>query len=136
MILYRDYIIKLDYDPATDILQVDYPDLQSAQLSEVRHSLTLLVEAIRNYDVKKLLLDASSTSINVSHEESKELTLKLAADLASTRIKKLARVQPINMRDEVRAQENIKNLHKSGLLPYQLQTFATKYEALRWLLED
>lgn len=136
MILHRDYIIQLDYNPATDILQVDYPDLQSAQLSEVRHSLTLMVEAIRNYDVKKLLLDASSTSINVSHEESRELTSKLAADLASTRIKKLARVQPINLRDEARAQENIKNLHKAGLLPYQLQTFATKAEALNWLTRD
>jgi hypothetical protein len=133
MILHQNSIILLDYNPATDILQVDYPDLNSLHLSEIRHSLKLLVEAVIGYDVKKLLLDASNTATNLSVEDNKNLSLELAADLAKTRLQKLARIQPNVQLSEVIAQQNIRQIKLAGLMSYQLQTFTSRPEAIEWL---
>lgn len=134
MILEKTSVITLDYNPATDILQADYPDLVSFQLPEIKRSLTLMVEAIRNYDVKKLLLDASKTTIEVSKEENHAVAMQLATDLVNTRLQKLARIQPINDKREINAQENIRQIKQAGLLPYQLKTFTNKPDAIAWLM--
>ena len=134
MILEQTSVITLDYNPATDILQVDYPDVVAFQLPEIERSLKLLVNAIRNYDVKKLLLDASKTTIEVSPEENTAVTLQLAADLVNTRLQKVARIQPADNQRETMAQNNINQVKLSGLLPYQLQTFTNKSDAMAWLV--
>ncbi|WP_276499691.1 hypothetical protein [Pontibacter litorisediminis] len=135
MILHHNSLIKLEYSPATDILQVNYPDLYSYQLSEVRHSLAVMVEAIRNYDVKRLLLDASVTAISIGEAENRELSISLAASLAKTRLQKVARIHPLNPTRESIAQENISNILRAGPLPYQLRTFSNRTQALQWLVE-
>jgi hypothetical protein len=133
MILLENGVLRLEYDPATDILQVRYPDLSSFLLSEIRHSLKIMVETIRNYDVRKLLLDASHTAIEVSNEENRELTMELASMLANTRLLKVARVQPFDAKKEMRAQENIEAARRAGLLPYEVSTFSNRMEAIHWL---
>lgn len=134
MILHQSSLIRLDYNPATDILVVDYPDINEFLLPHIRQSLTLMVEAILNYDVKKLLLDASRTIIEISEEENKQVTMQLAADLMRTRLQKVARIQPVNMMQETRAQENISRIRQVGLLPYQLETFTSRTAAMAWLV--
>lgn len=136
MILHPNSPITMDYDPATDILCVEYPDLDTLMLPTIKHSMVILVEAIRNYDVRKLLLDASRTHIDVTEEESRALTMQLAADLMKTRLQKLARIQPIDPTRETNAQENIRRIMQNGLLPYQLQTFTSKAQALTWLQDS
>lgn len=133
MILLENSIIRLDYEPATDILEVDYPDLHDSQLSEIRYSFKLMVETIRNYDVKRLLLDGSKTAIEVSDDENRELTMQFAADLVKTRLEKVARIQPIDKTREMKAQENINEIKQAGLLPYQVKTFTNRAEAKAWL---
>ena len=133
MILHQNSIIQLTYNPAADILEVRYPDLYTSFLSEARENLKLMVEAIHNYDVKNLLLDASTTAIEVSPEESRELTMQLAKELAQTRLRKVARIQPQDPTKEIRAQENIRQLERGIILPYQLRTFADRAAALKWL---
>lgn len=134
MILEQTSVITLDYNPATDILQVDYPDMVEFHLTQIEHSLKLMVNAIINYDVKKLLLDASKTSIEASKEENTAVTMQLAADLYKTRLQKVARIQPTNVQRETIAQENINQIKQSGLLPYQLRTFTNKPDAIAWLV--
>lgn len=136
MILHQSSIIKLEYNPTTDILEVEYPDLEKFMLSEIRHALTLMVETIRNYDVKRLLLDASKTSVNVSEEENTQLTLQLAKDLATTRLQKLARITPSNQYREIKAQENINQAKQSGAMPYLLESFTNRAIAIEWLVRD
>ena len=133
MILHQNSIIKLEYSPATDILEVKYPDLQKFILFEIKESLKLMVETIRNYDVKRLLLDASSTHIDISDEENRDLSMQLAAELARTRLQRVARIQPIDPKKELKAQENIKQIEKVLPLPYQLRTFTERAAALEWL---
>lgn len=133
MILHQNSIIQLNYNPATDILDVKYPDLQRLFLSEIQESLKLMVETIRSYDVKNLLLDASTTRVELSDADNRNLTLHLAAELSNTRLVKVARIKPIDPIKEIKAQENILNLERSRLLPYQLRTFSDRAEALAWL---
>ncbi len=102
-------------------------------LPEIKNSLTLMVDTIRHYDVKKLLLDASKSMVAISEEENKELMKKLAVDLANTRLQKVARIQPVDPLREIRAQQNIEGLRQEGLLPYQVKTFSSKLEAIDWL---
>ena len=135
MILHQNSIIKLEYNPATDILDVKYPDLQKFILFEVKESLKLMVNTIRNYDVKRLLLDASHTVIELSDEENRELTIQLAAELSKTRLQKVARIQPADPNKEARAQENIKQIEKSSLLPFEIRTFSGRKEAIDWLIK-
>ncbi|WP_299700724.1 hypothetical protein [uncultured Pontibacter sp.] len=133
MILLENGVLRLEYDPATDILQVRYPDLNSFLLSEIKHSLRIMADTIRNYDVRKLLLDASNTAIDVSEDENRQLTIELASLLANTRLLKVARVQPFDAKKELRAQENIEAARRAGLLPYEVGTFTNRMEAIHWL---
>lgn len=93
----------------------------------------MLVEAIVSYDVKKLLVDASNSSTNLSEEDNRQLSLELAAELAKSRLRKMARIQPKLQESEEVAQENIKRIKQAGLLSYELQTFSSRDEALEWL---
>ncbi|MBF8963726.1 hypothetical protein I0P70_10740 [Pontibacter sp. FD36] len=133
MILLQNSILRLEYNPATDILQVRYPDLQRYHLSEIRHSLQIMVETIRNYDVRKLLLDARTTAIEIEEDENRQLTVELAGMLSKTRLTKVARVQPADPEKEARAQRNIEAARKAGILNYEVATFTTPEEALIWL---
>lgn len=136
MILLQNSILKVDYNPATDIVEVNYPDLQGFLLPEIKNSINQMVEVIRNYDVKKILIDLSHTVIDVSDLESKEVSVQLAEELKNTRLQKMARVQPKDTEKELKAQENIRLLREQGLLPYQLKTFTNKSSALDWLKAD
>ncbi|MHC2992744.1 hypothetical protein OB13_14555 [Pontibacter sp. HJ8] len=135
MILHQTSLIKLDYNPATDILQAEYPDLDRLHLPEIKHNFSVMVEVIRNYDVKKLLLDASQTDVSLNDEENRQLGLELAAELSKTRLQKLARIQPRDPGQEIKAQVNINLMKQSGLLPYELETFSNRAQAIAWLLQ-
>ena len=136
MILYQNSIVKLDYNPATDILEVEYPDLHTFLLPEIKHTITTMIDVIKNYDVKKLLLDSSRTIVNVSEDESRDITTYLAAGLSQTRVEKLARVQSAASSVEKTAQNNIKYIQAAQSLPFLLQNFTSKSEALDWLSEN
>ena len=133
MILYQNSIIKLDYNPATDVLEVEYPDLHTFLIPEIKHTINTMIEVIKNYDVKKVLIDSSRTIINVSEDESRDITTYLAAGLMQTRVEKLARVQSSASVVEETAQSNIKHVQDAQSLPFLLQNFSSKTEALHWL---
>ena len=96
MILFQNSIVKLDYNPATDILEIEYPDLHGYLLLEIKHNINIIVDIIKSYDVKKLILDSSRTVIAVSEEESREVAMYLAAGIMTTRVQKVARLQSLN----------------------------------------
>jgi small-conductance mechanosensitive channel len=135
MVLFENSIVKLDYDPATDIIEVAYPDLHTYLLAEIKYTIDQMVDIIKSYDIKKLLLDSSKTRISVSEEESREISAYLARGLATTRIQKVARLQSPSQSVEKLAQNNIKNLEQSKVMPFQLTNFSDKTEAIVWLKE-
>lgn len=133
MLLFKNSIITLDYNPAADILEVAYPDLHGFLLPEIKHSIDILIDNVKNYDVKRILLDSTRTVISVSEEESREITVCLAAGFMKTRVQKLARLQSGMASVEATAQGNIKHITETLPLPFQLKTFTSRAEALAWL---
>lgn len=136
MVLFDNSLIRLDYDPATDILAVEYPDLHDFLLTEIKRSIDTLVDTVKHYDIKRILLDSTQTIISVSDEESREIALYLTAGLMRTRISKVARVQSPSATVEATAKGNIRHIKESISLPFDLQNFTDKKEALLWLQKD
>lgn len=133
MILFHNNLIKLDYDPGKDILQVKYPDLHDYLLPEIKHSINIIVETVRNYDIKLLLLDGRRTVSTTPTEEGRDIALTLASGLAQTRLLKLARLESQNPDVEKRAKENVKAVYTTLNPPFDIKDFTDEQEALAWL---
>ncbi|KAA3437852.1 hypothetical protein [Rufibacter hautae] len=137
MRLYSSHLLTLDYDPSTDILFTEWPSAHPYNLNEVDKALQILVETIRNYDVKRLLIDASQTKVDpdLDEERYKEIILRFAYDLMKTRLQKSARVLTADKAREARSQEIAQEVSQKTHLSVQSQSFATRSEAQAWLLE-
>ncbi len=133
MVLFNNSLIRLDYNPATDIMEVEYPDLHDYLLPEIKRSVDILLDTVKNYDVKRLLLDSTRTIISVGDVESREIATYLAAGLARTRVQKVARVQSPSATVENTAQQNIRHISQVQALPFKLENFSSKALALEWL---
>lgn len=126
--------IKLDYNPATDILEIEYPDMYSYQLSEIRYSMELMVESIRNFDIKRLLFDSSKTLISVSDYEYLQVMDQLVSLLVTTRLQKVARIALLDIaREKIEHAKIILQAEATGL-PFQLKTFRNRTDAKIWLV--
>ncbi|RDV12980.1 hypothetical protein DXT99_22195 [Pontibacter diazotrophicus] len=136
MILLNNTILRLDYDPSTDILAVDDPDLHYFLLTEIKHKIDTLVNTVINYDVKRVLLDSTKTVISVREADSRETALYLAAGLMKSRVRKVARVQSTCAAVETTAQLNFRHVKDTLLLSFQVQSFASRASARQWLVND
>ena len=133
MILYKSSLITLDYDPATDILSLDWPDIQDLFVAAVEQEIQELVKHIKHYDVKKLLLDTSRATINVDMVQYQAFLVSFARELMDTRLQKVARV---GSSDPVR--EKLVNDAKEASQvagAFAFKVFKSKAEALEWLME-
>ena len=129
MILYQNALIKLDYNPATDILLVDMPSVTYGVVPEFRRALDIIVENVRSYDVKKLLVDARKSVIEMDPEEYSEVVKKFASDLKATRLVKGARVISPNA-DREKLVKQVVGTTDPGFL---FHTFTDITEAENWL---
>lgn len=133
MVLFDNSLIKLDYSPVTDILEVAYPDLHEYLLPDIMSSIDTLIEVMVGYDVKRVLLDSSKTVVAVAPEQSRKITAHLIKGLVTTLITKLARLQSSNSTVEALAHGNIKYASETFAFPFDLKNFANKPEAVSWL---
>lgn len=85
-------LVKLDYNPAEDVLAVVWPDFRDYAVSEAVHILDIVLDTLRCYDVKYLLTDTRGRMVDVPDTQYKEIILNFAKGLATTRLRKLARV--------------------------------------------
>jgi len=127
-------IIKLDYNPTTDILVTSMPDVRQFGLSEVSFCLGLIVDSIKNYDIKYLLLDSSKSVVEVENEAYKAVTSKFVMDLMSTRLKKIARLGTTDPVREGKSTKVASELREQVNLPVEFQNFNSQTEAMDWLL--
>ncbi|MBC3538708.1 hypothetical protein ACFSC6_19875 [Rufibacter sediminis] len=133
MLLYQNSILLLEYDPATDILELAWPDLEPSVLPEVKQAFQVLMEAIVDYDVKKLLVDCSKATVSIPDDENTSLMLKLAQDLNTTRLQKIARIASSDAVDETRAEESLMKIQQNPAIHFQLQNFSDRTSAMEWL---
>ena len=129
MILFENSLIKQDYDPHTDILSVDLPTLSIDDIRLVQQSLDAITESIRNYQIKKLLLDPSKTKIVVTPDRVVDALSKFYVDIMQTNLEKIARVRTIDFDREMKINAVLDQMQ----LTYQFENFNTKDEAMTWL---
>ncbi len=133
MLIYSG-IITLDYNPTTDVLVTSMPDVRQFGMSEVSFCLGLIVDNIRNYDIKNLLLDSSKSVIEVEDEAYKAITAKFTKDLMSTRLKKIARVGTLDIKREEKSAKLSMELKQEFSLPIIFENFTSKAAAMEWLV--
>ncbi len=136
MILFDNSLIRLNYDPATDILLAECPDLHGYLLHEIKHSIDVLVDTAKNYDIKKLLLDSTNSVPSGKEEESMEVALYLATAIAKTRLQRMARVRPLSNTTEAKSLVQIRHIKEKHQFPFQLQSFSSRPEAISWLVTN
>jgi archaellum biogenesis ATPase FlaH len=135
MKLYQDRLIILDYDPSTDVLSVDWPSVGAYDLSEVERSLNILVECIRSYDVKLLLIDSTRTTISPDLDMARYQTVvtEFAHKLQQTRLRKSARIMHADLVRESTSQKISEDITRKAGLVVENRNFAGRAEALAWL---
>ena len=121
-------LITLDYNPAKDILFVEWPDIQKFSLSEVKHSLQDVINTLKFYDVKNLLIDSRKAVIGVSKEEYASIASGFIRELSGTRLRKVARLESNSKTKEAQVRE-LTQLKA----PIAFQNFSNRNEALKWL---
>ncbi|KAA3439450.1 hypothetical protein [Rufibacter hautae] len=129
MIIYQSGLITLDYDPATDILFINWPDVQDFLVPEIRQALLILVDHIKSYDIKNLLIDSSRASLDIPGTEYKEVIKEFGHNLMQTRLEKMARILTPNSTRENKVEEARQELR----FPIPLRTFTDSKEAYSWL---
>jgi len=133
MIIHTDSLMELMYEPKTDILSVKWPDLIDVPVSVIQHSFSKLVDSINHYHITKLLLDSKGTVTNIPDEEYKPLAMKLVMGLASTSLKKIARVISEDQLRENRAKEYNREVQSQMTFKFKNKEFDDKETALKWL---
>lgn len=132
MIIYQNSFIKLDYDPSTDILSVDMPTVNLLNYTEVQRNLETIVEHIINYNVKKLLIDARKTEVEVDEESYLIMVSAFRQKLLETRVQKVARiVTSSTVRERV-----VQKAYTKQDTPSGFESFTEVAPAIAWLLQE
>jgi hypothetical protein len=131
MIIFKNGFICLFYDPATDILSFEMPNVDSVVMREMERSLDIIVEHTRNYDAKRILLDARNTDIGVEEKEYASIIAAFYNDLAATRVQRVARV----VKPESKRERIVLKVLDAATLSIQVQQFTDEGSARKWLVE-
>jgi uncharacterized protein YqgV (UPF0045/DUF77 family) len=135
MILFQNHLVVLDYDPKTDILFVEWPSLNAYDLLEIERTVNLLVDYIRNYDVKNLLIDSSHSQMHpdMDMEAYMRIVTEFALNLQKTRLERSASVVHIDKVRQEQSEKISEQVTKKVHLTIESRNFATREEGFRWL---
>lgn len=122
-------IVKLEYDPVRDVLSVEWPEIRDYTVSEAVYILNTVIETVRRYDVKYLLTDTRKGTVDIPEHQYREIIVKFARDLATTRLQKIARVVTESTRREGLIHEVTNQAH----LSIPIHNFYSMEDALSWL---
>ena len=123
-------LITLEYNPATNVLFIVWPNIHEYSLNKVKETIAEVLRTIRHYDVKRLLIDSRRTVMRIDNETYAGLLADFKKELLNTRIKKIARLESGYSAREYQFQE-IVSLNK---FPISFENFPDKKTALEWLL--
>ncbi|WP_347158333.1 hypothetical protein [Pontibacter chitinilyticus] len=134
MILHRDGLVEMQYDAAVDILKVKWLDSKGATRDEFGYSFQKLLETIRNYDIKKLLIDSREDITAVTDEEYKELNTTFANKLAGTRLARIARLGTTNTSRESFVEALVEDVLALPDTTVAYHNFYDEQHATAWLV--
>lgn len=130
MILHSDRFFEHQYDVKLDLLLVYWPNIENIFLPEILHSTGKLVENIRNYNIRNLLIDASRTTLLSSYHDADQVINLLVKGLDKSNLEKLARIESSNSHRE----ETLKAfaIHMNEIFSYTTRFFNDKAGAMDW----
>ena len=137
MLLHKDGLIELNYDVATDVLFMQWPDVSGLTMPEIDFSLKKLIDTLRHYDIKHLFVDSrDSKMVGLTNEEHLNFLKRFTEHLMTTRLQKMARLATSDIRREnivdVAAEEAINSLG----ITFEFRNFSDEATAYNWLLES
>ncbi|GAB3197057.1 hypothetical protein [Pontibacter aydingkolensis] len=119
----------MDYNPALDLLKVEWPPYGSLSVPEFEHALEHLVETLRLYYIPRLLVDARRVTTVADEPDQLDLGIRFLQALEATRVRKVARLVADTASRDVQSRRQAGEKAAS----YQFQTFARLEVALAWL---
>ena len=131
MILYQNSLMQMDFDPGNSLMIVIWPNFEAYSLADTKLALSRLINTVKNYDVKKLLVDATNAKIAVEMEAYEEIVKHFTSLLQDTKLELIARVMTTDPDREARAKNMVQ--HLSGNI--RLRNFSSVAEAKTWLLD-
>ncbi|MBC5772740.1 hypothetical protein H8S95_01580 [Pontibacter sp. KCTC 32443] len=136
MTLYEDGFLKLSYDATYDILYVPCPHIQEFELLHIQKALSIVVETLISYDIKRFLFDSSNSQIDLPAEDHYHLIGQLIRGLMPSRLQKLARVGSTDTMRENSIERFLDNSEVQYTLPFKIQNFPSKAAAINWLIKE
>ncbi|MBB6610998.1 hypothetical protein H7F15_08115 [Pontibacter sp. Tf4] len=136
MILHKDGLIVLNYEVGFDTLVVKWLASDTATSPELRYSMQILVEKIRSYDIKRLLIDAREDVVAVSDEEYVELNVNFAKNLVQTRLERIARLGTTNLNRENFVKGLVADLQSLPETSLVYKEFNDEATAKEWLQDN
>ncbi|MBB6609946.1 hypothetical protein H7F15_02760 [Pontibacter sp. Tf4] len=134
MILYSDHIIRLEYDPACDLLLTSLTVAREYDVKEVRSAFLSIITHVNEYNITSLLLDFTRNTLDLQAGEYKVTVAQLTVGLLQTSLRKVARVSTADPIREEKIASMLQDIQTAVPLPIQVKMFPTKEAALQWLL--
>ncbi len=129
----QENFIRLDYDAEINVLMVKWVNEFTVPWHEILNSYKQLVNCINQHQVPNLLIDSMNDTCSEHGKDLNPLIIQFSLDLASTNLKKVARVIP--------EQQQIDSFIFDDELEYPVEppfffesrNFNDKANALEWL---
>ncbi|MCJ8164589.1 hypothetical protein MKJ04_06995 [Pontibacter sp. E15-1] len=132
MVLFDSPILRLSYTPATDILIADLSNSYHFHAMEVQEALTMILNHVRHYDVKRLLMNSRNRVMVIDEMAYALLMTDFMKALLLTRLQKLARINTgIDSRESL-----VQYFDTQLVTTFTLKTFSCIETALEWLAAE
>ncbi|HEY4650055.1 MAG TPA: hypothetical protein VIG72_01525, partial [Pontibacter sp.] len=136
MQLHKDGLIELNYNVASDILIMRWPDLTGFTMPEIDYAIRKIIDTLRHYDIKHLLVDSRfSTLSDLTRDEYQQVLVNFVQHLKTTRLQKLARICTPDASRELVIDETADLAINQLAIKFHFRNFADEVAALMWLSE-
>ncbi|MBB6610671.1 hypothetical protein H7F15_06455 [Pontibacter sp. Tf4] len=136
MLLHKDGLIELRYEVANDVLLMNWPDLTGITLPEIDYSIRKIIDTLRHYDIKNLLIDSRQSKLSdLSQEEYQGVLITFVQQLKTTRLQRLARISTVDSRREDVVDDTAELALKKMGIDFVFRNFAEQQAAYSWLTE-
>ncbi|WP_266205257.1 hypothetical protein [Pontibacter kalidii] len=122
-------LIKLDYNPTTDVLFIEWPNMHDYSLPEMKFLMEEIIASVKHYDIKRILADSRRSHITLDHATYGQLISNMALMLQTTRLQKFARLTTTELNRETIASQAAALVKDS----IQYQSFDDAAVAMAWL---
>ena len=110
---------------------VSWSNSSAYDVLEFRQSIDKVIETIKNYHCRNLLIDASEAIIALEDEVLTAALSDFATKIGQTGIKKVARIITSSQIRE----EKVQAIRDEIVLPFEIYDISSREQALHWLKE-